>query len=64
MEGLKRLLKVSPPEGNHCAQFGMELSKKATRILWYIGRRNSICKILGKRDHLLFFHGVNVCLNL
>lgn len=64
MEGLKRLLKVSSPEGNHCAQFGMELSKKATRILRYIGHCNSICKIWGKRDHLLFFHGVNVCLNL
>lgn len=65
-EGLKCVLKVSSSEGNHCAQLGMELSKRVKNcILWYyIGHCNSICKIWGKRDHLLSFHGVNVCLNL
>lgn len=31
-------------------------------IIWIMV--NSICKIWGKGDHLLSFHGVNVCLNL
>lgn len=66
-EGLNVVfLKVSSSEGNHCAQHGMELSQKVKNcILWYsIGHCNSICKIRGKGDHLLSFHGVNVCLNL
>lgn len=49
------------PQGDSLCPAGDGADEVKNRILWYyIGHCSNVCKIRGKRDHLLSFHGISV----